>query len=75
MALWLKKYDVFDFSRDHTIKVSRDFLGGSPSSWISTLIKFWGPGTLRMLRQNVFELTRDHVIDVSRDLVGEVPSS
>ena len=31
-ALWLKKYDVFDFSRDHTIEVSRDFLGGSPSS-------------------------------------------
>ena len=31
MALWLKKYDVFDFSRDHTIKVSRDFLGGYPN--------------------------------------------
>ena len=26
-----------DFSRDHTIEVSRDFLGGALSSWFSTL--------------------------------------
>ena len=28
-ALWLRKYAVFDFSRDHTIEVSREFLGGA----------------------------------------------
>ena len=27
-VLWLRKYDVFDFPFDHTIEVSRDFLGG-----------------------------------------------
>ena len=30
IALWLRRYDVFDFSRDLTIEVSRDFLGGAP---------------------------------------------
>ena len=36
-ALWLRKYDGFDFSHDHTIEVLRDFLGGAPSSWFNTL--------------------------------------
>ena len=57
----LKKFDVFYFSRDHTIEVSRDFLGGSPSFWFSTLPSFG-------------DLTRDHVIDVPCNFVGEVPS-
>ena len=32
MALWLRKHDVFYFSRDNTIEVSRDFVVGVPSS-------------------------------------------
>ena len=32
MVLWLRKYDVFDFPFDYTTEVSRDFLGGTPSS-------------------------------------------
>ena len=36
-ALWLRKYDVFELSRDCRIEVSRDFLGEAPSSWVSTL--------------------------------------
>ena len=43
-ALRLRKYDIFYFSFDHTIKVSRDFLGGAPSSWVSTLLNFGGHG-------------------------------
>ena len=43
-VLWLRKYDVFDFPFDHTIEVSRDFLGGAPSSWVSTLPSFRGHG-------------------------------
>ena len=39
-ALWLRKYDVFDFSRDHTIEVSREFLGGAPSFLIQHPTKF-----------------------------------
>ena len=31
-VLWFRKYDVFYFSPDNTIEVSRDFLGGPPSS-------------------------------------------
>ena len=42
-ALWLRKY-VFDFSRNHTFELPRDFLGGVPSSWFSTLPRFRGPG-------------------------------
>ena len=44
MVLWLRKYDVFDFPFDHTIEVSRDFLGGAPSSWVSILPSFAGHG-------------------------------
>ena len=40
IALWLRRYDVFDFSRDLTIEVSRDFLGRASSSWFSTLPSF-----------------------------------
>ena len=40
IALRLSRYDVFDFSRELTIEVSRDFLGGAPSSWFSTLSSF-----------------------------------
>ena len=43
-VLWLRKYDVFDFPFDHTIEVSRDFLGGAPSSRVSTLLSFGGHG-------------------------------
>ena len=31
-ALRLRKYDGFNFLRDHTIEVSRDFLGGAVTS-------------------------------------------
>ena len=31
IALWLRKYDVLDFSRDRTIELSRDFLVGALS--------------------------------------------
>ena len=61
IALWLRRYDVFDFSPDLTIEVSRNFLGGTPSAWFSTLPSF--------------DLSRDHVIDASHDFVGGVPSS
>ena len=44
-VLWLRKYDDFDFSRDHTNEVSRDFLGRTPSSWSSTLPSFGGHGS------------------------------
>ena len=40
IALCLKRYDVFDFSRDRTIEVSGDLLGGDPSSWFSFLSSF-----------------------------------
>ena len=40
LALWLRRYNVFDFSRDLTIEVSRDFLGRASSSWFSTLPSF-----------------------------------
>ena len=43
-VLWLRKYDVFDFPFDHTIEVSRDFLGEAPSSWVSNLPCFRGHG-------------------------------
>ena len=43
-ALWLRKYDVFDFSGDHTTEVPRDFLDGAPSFWFSTLPSFRGHG-------------------------------
>ena len=43
-VLWLMTYDVFDFSGDHTIEVSRELLGGAPSSWFSTLPNFGGHG-------------------------------
>ena len=43
-VLWLRKYYVFNFPFDHTIEVSRDFLGGAPSSWVSTLPSFGGHG-------------------------------
>ena len=60
IALWLRRYDVFGFSRDLTIEVSRNFLGGAPSTWFSTLTSF--------------DLSRDLVIDASHDFVGGVPS-
>ena len=60
IALWLRRYDVFGFSRDLTIEVSRNFLGGAPSTWFSTLPSF--------------DLSRDLVIDASHDFVGGVPS-
>ena len=43
-ALWLRKYEAFDFSDEHTIEVSRDFLGRAPSSWFSTLPSFGAHG-------------------------------
>ena len=33
IALWLRRYDISDFSHDLTIKVSCDFLGGVPPSF------------------------------------------
>ena len=61
MPLCFSKYDGFDFSRDHTIEVSRDFLVG--------VVGLVNVETKR------FYLTHDHLIDVSRDFVGEVLSS
>ena len=43
-ALWLRKYDIFYFSGDHTIEVSRDFVGWIPSSWFITLPSFGDHG-------------------------------
>ena len=63
-ALCLRKYGGFDFSRDHTIEVSRDFLGGAPSFRFSTLPS---PGRVGLVNLEIkrFDLTRDHVIDVT----------
>ena len=80
-ALWLRKYDIFYFSPDNTIEVSRDFFGGAPYILSQHPTKFWGPWALWMWRQKVFDLSRDHVndvshdhnIDVSRGLVGGFP--
>ena len=44
IALCLKRYDVFDFSRDRTTEVSGDLLGGDPSSWFSFLSSFGDHG-------------------------------
>ena len=44
-VLWLRKSSVFDFPFDHTIHVSRDFLGAARSSWVSTLPSFGGLGS------------------------------
>ena len=41
-ALWSRKCDVFDFSRDHTIDMQLDFLGDTTSSLFSTLSSFSG---------------------------------
>ena len=43
-VLCLKRYDAFDFSRDRTIEVSGDFLGGDPPSWFSFLSSFGDHG-------------------------------
>ena len=72
-ALRLEIHDGFDFLRDHTIEVSRDFLGGTPSFWINTLPVLETMG-LANVETKRFDLTRDHVIDVSRDIVGEALS-
>ena len=73
-ALWLRKYDGLDFSRDHTTEVSCDFLRGAPSSWFSTLPSFGGHGRCKVDIKR-FKLTREHVIDVSRDFLAELLSS
>ena len=72
-ALWLRKYDGFDFLREHTIEVSRSFLRWAPSSWFSTLASFGDCGLVNVEIKR-FDLTRDHVIDVSRNFEGEVLS-
>ena len=43
-VVWLRTYDVFDFSGDHTIEVSRELLGEPTSSLFSTLPSFGGHG-------------------------------
>ena len=40
IAMWWRRYDVFDFSCDLSIEVSRDFLSGALSSWFSTVPSF-----------------------------------
>ena len=66
-VLRLRKYDGFDFLRDHTIEVSRDFFGGSPHP-DSAPYQVLGAMGLVNVEIKRFDLTRDHVIDVSRDL-------
>ena len=75
IALWLRRYDVSDFSRDRTIEVSRDFFRWGPFILIQHPNKFWGSWTLWMWSWNVFDLPRDPVVDASREFVGEVSSS
>ena len=74
MALRLREYDGFDFLRDHTIEVSLECLGGTPSFWINTLPVLGAMG-LANAEIKRFDLARDHMIDVSGDFVGEVLSS
>ena len=70
-ALWLRKYGSFGFSRDDTIEMSRDFLGGpaDPDSPPYQVLETVG---LVNVEIKGFDLTRDYVIDVSRDFVGEL---
>ena len=62
--LWLRKYEGFDFSRDHTIEVPRNFLGGVLSSWcgLYQILRAVGLVNVEMKR---FDLTRDHMVDVT----------
>ena len=73
-ALWMRTFDVFDFSDDHTIDVSRDFLDGAPSSWFSTLPSFRGHEPCECADKTFLFLSRDAVIDVSRGFVVGVLS-
>ena len=63
-ALWLRKYDGFDFSRDHIIEMSRDFLGGAPHS-DSAHCQVLGTMGLVNVEIKRFDLTRNHVINVT----------
>ena len=44
----MKKFDVFNLSRDYRVEMSRDSLGGAPSSLVSTLPGFWAMGLLNI---------------------------
>ena len=58
------------------IDVSRGFVGGVPSSYVTTLLS---SGSIDLAKveiwRYVFYLSRDHDIEVSRDFVGGIPSS
>ena len=59
------------------IDVSLDFMGGVPSSYVTTLLSSGSIdlAKVEIWRHNVFYLSRDHDIEVSHDFVGGVPSS
>ena len=74
IALWLRRYDISDFSHDLTIKVSCDFFGRSPLILIQHPTKFWCLWTLWMWTKRFWFVT------LPRDwcatwLCGWVPSS
>ena len=61
-------------SLDHLVDVSRDFVGGVPSSKVTTLLSLRFIGLVKV-KINVFYLSRDHDIENPRDFVGELLSS
>ena len=47
-ALQKWRYNVFNLSPDHNIEVSRDFVGGVPSSLVITLVSLGSIGLMNM---------------------------
>ena len=74
IVLWLRRYDVFYFSRDLPLKCHVNFWVGSthPDSATYQVL-----GIMNLVNVDIkrFDLSRDHVIDASRDFVGGIPSS
>ena len=73
VALWLRRYDIFGFSCDLTMKCHVTF-------WVPPTHPDSAPyqvlGLMKLVNvDNVFDVSRDHMIDASRDFVDGVPSS
>ena len=74
IALWLRRYDVFDFSRDLPLKCHVNFWVGPPHPDSAT---YQVLGVMNLVNVDIkrFDLPCNHVIDASRDFVGGIPSS
>ena len=77
--MWKWRYNVFDLSRDHTDDMSRDFVGGVPSSKVTNRFSLGSIGLVKIeisrfwfARHQVVDVSHQ-VVDVSRDYMGGVP--